>query len=288
MSICVRAGDLPLLGRDLEMSIDALPFEVEGEAWTLMRPLHRLAGIDAATSVPTYSPPGSDQLLWYEWINAVDPQAERAMIFGTRPDGGVTWVTEAFVQRVKAAGLEGLRFVHAGYLVPDLAQARPRPAPRPRAARTAPEPPPARLSALDEATRSRLEQLRSRAAQVLPVAATASADACVDLLDDWLQAGHRAWKRLDEASRRQRIDTAAVVFGDLLCRELGWQWSALQQGDEGPWLAIASTDRSCAIPVQAYVERQLKLTERTLRLAFNMLRAGQLPSAPAGGLTVLC
>lgn len=291
-SLCIRGNALSLLGSDVERQVEQLPFTVEGEPWCMLRPLHRLKGVDPATSVPIMGPiygqPGESRVHRYAWINAIDPHAEQAMIFDTGPDGGVTWVTEDFVRRVKAAGLEGLRWVHKGYLVRDWADARPRPVPKPRASASSQAPAPALVSDLAPALRALRDQARALADQALPaVTATTSADECLTLLDDWLAQGHRVWKRLDEAERARRIDAAAAVFGDLVCRKLGWHWATLRRGDEAPRLTVASADRRCAIPLQRFAERQFLQTERTVRLLFNMLRAGQLPSAPFEGAALI-
>lgn len=290
-TICIRLDALPQLGTDVLVHVEPLPFSVEGEPWALLKPLHRLTGIDAATSVsfsvPGVVPPGSVLLLRYEWINAIDTLAEQALTFNTHPEGSVTWVTDEFVRRVKAAGLEGLRFVHKGYLVRDLSQARLRPAPKLRVSSNARRPDPAIVVDMDAEWLAQRDHARSLAALALPTVASATADAGLALLDDWFEQGRRVWTSLDNPERAMRVEVAVAVFGDLLCRALGWQWAMLRRGDDAPCLAVVTADRACAVPLHRFAQRQFVLKERTLRLLFNMLRAGQLPAPPAKGAALI-
>lgn len=285
-NLCIRADTLQRLVLDLSASVELLPFAVEGEAWFLMRALHCLSNIDPATSEPLFSFRLSDSDP-YGWINAADPRAEQAMIFHTRPGGRDTWVTDEFVRRVKAAGLVGLRFIHSGYLVRDLTHAQPRPRPKPGSVGSIAPRPPALVSELDVERHALRDQARVHASRLLPAAAAASADECIDRLDGWLEEGRRRWKRLGSVARAEHIAATAAAFGDLVCRELGWHWVTLHVGDDEPCLAIAHANKTCALRVERFVERQFTASERTLKLQFNMLRAGQLPAPPATGVAVI-
>lgn len=187
----------------------------------------------------------------------------------------------------RVAGLEGLRFVHSGYLVRDLSEAVPRPAPRARAPTVRREPPSARVDALDATTLAAREQARRHAAQLLPAAATAPADDCIDLLDRWAEDGRSRWKKLDAAARAERVAALAAAYGDLVCRALGWHWVSARRGEEGPWLAVADAANSCALLVSRIAERQFTPDGRNMTLQFNMLRTGQLPPPPAQGVALL-
>lgn len=291
-SIAVRSGALDQLGPDLASQVEPLPFSVEGEPWLLLRPRHRLMGIDPATCTALRDPPHTGEVRWYGWLNAIDPLAEAAMIFDTKPGGGLAWVTDEFVRRVKAAGLEGVRFVHSGYLVRDLADAVPDPTPEKRFpwANTVPpqtSPPAAKVEALDAERLAARDQARQHANRLLPVAAADSASEYINRLDDWLEEVSRQWKRLRPAARAERVAATTAAFGDLVCRELGWQWGTLHAGDDEPCLAIANADKTCALRIERFAERQFTANDRTLKLQFNLLRAGQWPAPPASGPSVI-
>lgn len=132
-----------------------------------------------------------------------------------------------------------------------------------------------------------LDVARGHAAHLLYAAASAPASECIGLLQRWIEENHRRWKRLDASARAKHVAAAAATFGDLVCRELGWHWATLRIGDEVPCVAIANAARTCALRADRFMERQFTADDCTLKLQFNMLRAGRLPAAPGDGSAVI-
>jgi hypothetical protein len=73
-----------------------------------------------------------------------------------------------------------------------------------------------------------------------------------------------------------------TVWGQMVCKELGWEWCALTRQGSDEFLAIASPDRAYAMSPVGYLGQQISpQAENTVALLFNMLRAGKLPPARA-------
>lgn len=107
-----------------------------------------------------------------------------------------------------------------------------------------------------------------------------------DFVDQWQQERSNPFKRL--LSRKpDPIDVAlglGVVWGDQIVRAFGWEWvCVLQDGQE--LYGVVSPNRTLVIFPTYFLKACLENPKMdcTAMLAFNMLRAGNLPELPPNG-----
>lgn len=81
----------------------------------------------------------------------------------------------------------------------------------------------------------------------------------------------------------------AFAWGDILVRELHWEWVMLEGEKTRKSIAVASPSRAHAVPVVQYMER-LAMNEnadQNSQLLYNMISADKLPPAQPGALKIL-
>jgi hypothetical protein len=120
----------------------------------------------------------------------------------------------------------------------------------------------------------------------LRLTARSSALEAATAVDEMLEKLPRGKKVAD--STTERTLQLAVVWAEALCRECRWEWAQVgEAGDEE--YVIVSPDRSLMIEPIAYIQgiRSSKRTENTALLLFNMIKAANVPRAPAHSYTPL-
>jgi hypothetical protein len=81
------------------------------------------------------------------------------------------------------------------------------------------------------------------------------------------------------------IAEMGAVWGEQVVRELSWAWQFAARQKE-PELAIVAPERTHIIFPEWYIRRMLRppYDDNTLMLMFNMLKAGNLPTAAPGAM----
>jgi hypothetical protein len=82
-------------------------------------------------------------------------------------------------------------------------------------------------------------------------------------------------------SSSDHVAALACVFGQIICRVVGWEWVRVQVGEDAR-LAIVPPMRAHLLIPQEFVQRQMeKKVEPKCLLVFNMIRSGALPASGA-------
>jgi hypothetical protein len=84
--------------------------------------------------------------------------------------------------------------------------------------------------------------------------------------------------------KKERAFNLAIAWGDSLVEEMGWEWVMLTAESGEKTVAVASPNRSHAVPVLGYLSKLVSSStvDNTSLLLFNMIRAGDMGKGKAG------
>jgi hypothetical protein len=98
------------------------------------------------------------------------------------------------------------------------------------------------------------------------------------------EPSHLNEKALDDMGQ-----ALGTLWGESVCRELGWEWAEIVRGEQLVGVGIVSPTRSLVICPVPYIRRLLadRTSDPTSLLLYNMLKAGSIPEGQAGSYTAI-
>lgn len=262
--------------------LELLPIRIEGEEWLVVHALGIVDGVDLPSA--DFSMTTVPELRVYKWLNLVHPQPLPGEFLRLRGSSYGPHVTETFVDRVKALGLEGLQFELVGHVIADPSQAVPKPATPPVAAATGKRRRQPKLTAkpLPKGEREELEEIGTTMRTRWGIDPEWGTEATLAAVQEQIQQLRPNWF---EYSKEEQVDALlglSGIFGDLICSAHGWSWSELRQGRDLRWIAMLAPQGSHALALVPYMRQQIDSGAPTTTLLFNMIGAGNLPPAEPG------
>ncbi len=194
------------------------------------------------------------------------------------------YVTEEFVSRVRQSGLKGFKFVKVWPLPPKadgqpLADGAAKPKSESKIVGKMHCRAFTKGKELDSVTEALARYQKELGIDVSGMDAAAIQEFIAQTLQRKRDGGSLP-KGITEEGRKDLPFWLAMAWGDVLARKHQWQWQML--ADEGGHFAtaIVSPDRSLAVSVLGYFDRQISAVDQTSYLLYNMIIAGEFKAAP--------
>ena len=143
---------------------------------------------------------------------------------------------------------------------------------------------------LDAIERAQVAKNAQRARDALGLHPLAAPEQVVRQIRDDVELLRRDFPTLKPNVRHNAVVSLGMLWGEMLCKEAGWEWCGLSRdGGEG-FLALVSHDRAYVVSPNDFITGQLTPhpgADNTVLLLFNMIRAGTLPRAKPGSYEML-